>query len=95
MNVDINKLTKELEDKEYNFAKWTVKELREFSSKNKIKIPSNVKKKAQIIEFLQKISGFGRTAEFLDLVYDMAGCLIIVIFLIIYGSIRRFGFSKD
>ena len=44
------------EEKEnYNFPKWTVKQLREFSSKNNIKIPSDVKKKAQIIEFLQKI----------------------------------------
>ncbi|MFC2111843.1 VanZ family protein [Bacteroidota bacterium] len=48
-----------------------------------------------LIEFLQKISGFGRTAEFLDLVYDMAGCLIVVILLMIYGSIRRSGLFKD
>ncbi|MFX1275310.1 MAG: hypothetical protein ACFFBP_08895 [Promethearchaeota archaeon] len=43
------------EKEKYEFSKWTVKQLREFSSKNHIKIPSDVKKKAQIIEFLQNI----------------------------------------
>ncbi len=38
-----------------DFSKWTVNQLREFSAKNNIKIPSNVKKKVQIIEFLQNI----------------------------------------
>jgi len=38
-----------------DFSKWTVKQLREFSSKNHIKIPTDVKKKADVIEFLTKI----------------------------------------
>ncbi|MFW9853282.1 MAG: hypothetical protein ACFFDS_10075, partial [Candidatus Thorarchaeota archaeon] len=44
---------KELQ-KKFNFPQWTVKELREFASKNNIKIPSNSKKK-NIIELLQKV----------------------------------------
>ncbi|MFX1398249.1 MAG: hypothetical protein ACFFAS_14545 [Promethearchaeota archaeon] len=47
--------TENKETKEYDFPKWTVKQLREFSAKNNIKIPIKKKKKAQIIEFLQSI----------------------------------------
>ncbi|MBN1802851.1 MAG: hypothetical protein JW891_15180 [Candidatus Lokiarchaeota archaeon] len=43
------------EKEEYDFAKMTVKQLREFSSKNHIKIPSDKKKKADIIAFLESI----------------------------------------
>jgi len=41
----------------------TVKQLREFSSKNKIKIPSNVKKKTDIIKFIKEIASH---PEFVD-----------------------------
>lgn len=44
---------KELQ-KKFNFTQWTVKELREFASKNNIKIPSRSKKK-DIIELLEKV----------------------------------------
>ena len=47
------------------------------------------------IELLQKISGFGRAAEFLDFVYDLAGCLIALIFIRFYISLRRSWFSKE
>jgi chromatin segregation and condensation protein Rec8/ScpA/Scc1 (kleisin family) len=39
---------------EYNFSEWTVKELREFASKNNITIPSD-HKKDDIIEMLKEI----------------------------------------
>ncbi|MFW9853141.1 MAG: hypothetical protein ACFFDS_09365, partial [Candidatus Thorarchaeota archaeon] len=41
--------------KDYNFDGWTVKELREFASKNNIKIPSKSKKK-EIIDLLQEVT---------------------------------------
>ena len=41
-------------EKEYNFNQWTVKDLREFASKNNIKIPSKSKKK-ELIELLEII----------------------------------------
>jgi hypothetical protein len=44
---------KELQ-KKFNFTEWTVKELREFASKNNIKITSKSRKK-DIIELLQKV----------------------------------------
>jgi hypothetical protein len=40
--------------KEYNFNEWTVKKLREFASKNNIKIPSK-SKKIDIINLLQEV----------------------------------------
>ncbi|MHA2120145.1 MAG: hypothetical protein ACW990_02960 [Promethearchaeota archaeon] len=42
-------------DKGYNFAEWTVKQLREFASKNNIKIPTK-SKKTEIIKLLQEIA---------------------------------------
>jgi len=44
------------EDNKYDFAKMTVKQLREFARKNNLKIPTSVKKKNQIIDFLQGIA---------------------------------------
>ncbi len=40
--------------KEYKFNEWTVKDLRDFASKNSIKIPSKAKKK-DIVELLQNV----------------------------------------
>ena len=40
--------------KDADFNKWTIKELREFCNKNKIKIPSNAKKN-DIIALIQKV----------------------------------------
>ncbi|MCK4479485.1 MAG: hypothetical protein KAV01_03065 [Candidatus Lokiarchaeota archaeon] len=41
-------------NKEYKFNEWTVKDLRDFASKNSIKIPSKAKKK-DIVELLQNV----------------------------------------
>ena len=41
-------------NKEYKFNEWTVKDLRDFASKNSIKIPSKAKKK-DIVELLQTV----------------------------------------
>lgn len=48
--------------KQYNFSDWTVKELREFASKNNIKIPIKSKKQ-NIIDLLQEIVSH---PEFID-----------------------------
>lgn len=49
-------------EQNYNFNKRTVKELREFASKNRIKIPTKSKKK-EIIDLLQKVVSH---PEFID-----------------------------
>jgi len=37
-----------------------------------------------VIEILQNVSGLGRSAEFLDLVYDVSGSILSIIILIFY-----------
>lgn len=53
---------KENSEKEYNFNDWTVKDLREFASKNNIKIPIKSKKN-DIIKLLDEITSH---PEFID-----------------------------
>jgi len=37
-----------------------------------------------VIEILQNVSGFGRSAEFLDLVYDVCGSILSIMLLLFY-----------
>lgn len=48
-----------------------------------------------VIEILQNVSGFGRSAELLDLVYDFSGSVLSIIVLIFYFRRRQFTVSKD
>jgi len=48
-----------------------------------------------VIELLQNVSGFGRNAEFLDLVYDVSGSILSIIILIFYFRHRQATVSKD
>ena len=48
-----------------------------------------------VIEILQNVSGFGRSAEFLDLVYDVSGSILSIIVLIFYSRYFRGAASKD
>ena len=49
-------------EKKYNFSEWTVKQLRDFASKNHIKIPAKSKKN-EIVKFIEKIASH---PEFVD-----------------------------
>ena len=48
-----------------------------------------------VIEILQDVSGFGRSAEFLDLVYDAIGSVLSIVALIIHFRRRQINVSKD
>jgi len=50
------------EEKKYNFNEWTVKQLRDFASKNHIKIPTKSKKN-EIISLIEKVTSH---PEFVD-----------------------------
>ena len=47
------------------------------------------------IELLQKLSGFGRTAELKDVVFDLAGSLIAVGFILLYFRKVRHKYFKS
>ena len=47
------------------------------------------------IELLQKLSGFGRTAELMDVVFDLAGSLIAVSFIQLYFRKVRHKYFKS
>ncbi len=42
-----------------------------------------------LIEILQHLSGMGRTAEFLDVIYDTAGCLLSMSFLLVFHRLKK------